>query len=136
MPDPKTKPTDGDVKAFLATVTDPKRKADCQVVVRLMKGITGTEPVLWGTSVVGFGSHTSTSPGGRTTDRFLIGVSPRKKDLSLYVMPSLSGFGDLLAKLGPHKCGKQCVYVDSLDDVDAKVLKAILTRAVKQANGG
>jgi hypothetical protein len=100
-----------------------------------MKGITGAEPVLWGASVIGFGSHTATSPSGRTSDAFLLGVSPRKKDLSLYVMPGLSGFGDLLTRLGPHKCGKQCVYVNSLADVDAKVLKELLTRAVKQANG-
>ncbi len=129
-------PTDMGVKAFLAAVTDPKRKADCQAAIRLMKGITKAEPVLWGASVIGFGSHTATSPSGRTTARYLIGVSPRKKDLSLYVMPSLSGFGDLLAKLGPHKCGKACLYVKELADVDAKVLKELLTRAVKQANGG
>lgn len=129
-------PTDMGVKAFLAAVADPKRKADCQAVIRLMKGITGAEPVLWGASVIGFGSHTAVSASGRATDGFLLGVSPRKKDLSLYVMPGLSGCGDLLTKLGPHKCGKACLYVQSLADVDGKVLKELLKRAVKMANGG
>ena len=136
MAEPKSKPTDTDVKAFMATVVDPKRKADCQALIKLMKGITQAEPVLWGASVVGFGSHTYRFPSGRTTDRFVVGFSPRKKDLSLYVMPSLSGFGDLLSRLGPHRCGKACLYVNTLADVDAKVLKELLTRAVKQANGG
>lgn len=135
MAELKTKPTDTNVKAFLDAVTDPQRKADCQAVIRLMKGITKAEPVLWGASIIGFGNFTYTYPSGRTADSFLLGVSPRKKDLSLHVTPSLSGFGDLLAKLGPHKCGKACLYVNTLADVDAKVLKELLTRATRQANG-
>jgi len=132
----KTQPTDVSVKAFLDAITDPKRKADCQAIIKLMKGITKAEPVLWGASIIGFGKFTYTYPSGRTADWFLLGFSPRKKDLSLYVTPSLSGFGDLLSKLGPHKCGKACLYVNNLEDVDAKVLKDLLTRATKQANGG
>jgi len=131
----KTQPTDVSVKAFLDAITDPKRKADCQAIIKLMKGITKAEPVLWGASIIGFGKFTYTYPSGRTADWFLLGFSPRKKDLSLYVTPSLSGFGDLLSKLGPHKCGKACLYVNNLEDVDAKVLKDLLTRATKQANG-
>lgn len=136
MADRKTTPNDLGVKAFLDTVTDPKRKADCQAVLKLMKGVTNAEPVLWGASIVGFGEYTYTYPSGRTADWFVLGFSPRKKDLSLYVMPSLSGFGDLLTKLGPHKLGKACLYVNALADVNPKVLKELLTRAVKQANGG
>ena len=136
MTDRKKPPTDGGVKAFLAAVTDPDRRADCLAVMRLMRGITKAEPTLWGASVIGFGSHTAVSASGRTSDSFLIGVSPRRKDLSLYVMPGLSGCGDLLTRLGPHKLGKTCVYVKALADVDAKVLKELLTRAVKQAAGG
>lgn len=136
MADRKTNPTDAGVKAFLATVADPKRKADCQAIVRLMKGVTNAEPVLWGASIVGFGEYTYTYPSGRTADWFVLGFSPRKKDISVYVMPSLSGYADLLTKLGPHKLGKACLYVNALADVDTKVLKELLTRAVKQANGG
>jgi hypothetical protein len=134
--DPKTKPTTDSVKAFLDSIPDAKRKADCQAVARLMRTVTKADPVLWGPSIVGFGKHTFTYPSGRTVEWFLIGFSPRKKDLSVYVTPSLSGYGDLLARLGPHKCGKACLYVTALADVDAKVLKELLTRAVKQANGG
>ena len=136
MADPMTKPTGASVKHYLAAIPDPARKADCLAVARLMKGLTKAEPVLWGTSIVGFGSHAFVYPSGRTTDWFLLGFSPRKKDLSLYITPSLSGFGDLLTKLGPHKCGKACLYVNSLADLDAKVLKELLRRAVKQATGG
>jgi hypothetical protein len=134
--EPKLDAPDAGVKAFLAAVTDPKRKADCQALIRLMKGVTSAEPVLWGASIVGFGAHSYRLPSGRAVDKFVVGFSPRKKDLSLYVMPSLSGFGDLLSKLGPHRCGKACLYVDTLADVNPKVLKELLTRAVKQANGG
>jgi hypothetical protein len=133
--DPKTNSTDADVKAFLAAVTDPGRKADCQAVIRLMKGVTQAEPVLWGASVIGFGTFTTTTASGRTNGTYLLGVSPRKKDLSVYITPGLSGCGDLLAKLGTHKLGKTCVYVSALADVDAKVLKELLTRAVRLAKG-
>jgi hypothetical protein len=136
VPDRKTTATDVGVKAFLDSVADPKRKADCQAILKLMKGITNAEPVLWGASIVGFGEYTYTYPSGRTADWFVLGFSPRKKDISLYVMPTLSGYGDLLTKLGPHKLGKACLYVNALADVNPKVLKELLTRAVKQANGG
>lgn len=135
MAELKTKQTDASVKAFLDAVTDPQRKADCQAIIKLMKGITKAEPVLWGASIIGFGTFTYTYPSGRTADWFMLGFSPRKKDISLYVTPSLSGFGDLLTKLGPHKCGKACLYVNNLADVDAKVLKELLTRASKVKNG-
>ncbi len=135
MADPKTNSTDAGVKALLAAVTDPGRKADCQAVIKLMKGITKAEPTLWGASVIGFGTHTTTTAGGRTNGTYLIGVSPRKKDLSVFITPGLSGCADLLTKLGPHKLGKACLYVQALSDVDAKVLKELLTRAVKLAMG-
>ncbi len=135
MADSKTNPNDDGVKAFLAAVTDPGRKADCQAVIRLMKGITQADPVLWGASVIGFGTYTTTTASGRTNGTYLLGVSPRKKDLSVFITPGLSGCADLLTKLGPHKLGKTCVYVNALADVDAKVLKALLTRAVKLAKG-
>jgi hypothetical protein len=133
--EPKTKPTAAGVKDFLAAVADPTRKADCQAVLKLMKGITKAEPVMWGPSIVGFGAMTYTYPSGRTGEWFVLGFSPRKKDLTLYVGTGLSGFGDLLAKLGEHKCGKACLYVNKLADVDPKVLKELLTRAAKQAAG-
>lgn len=136
MAEPKTKPTEVSVKSFLDGVADPGRKADCQAVLKLMRGLTGAEPVMWGTSVVGFGEYTYTTPGGRTGEWFVLGFSPRKKDLTLYVVPGLSKSGDLLAKLGPHKLGKACLYLNSLADVDVKVLKQVLVRAVSQANGG
>ena len=129
----KTKPTEASVKAFLDGVTDPRRKADCQAVLKLMKGITKAEPTLWGTSIVGFGKYAYKTPGGRKGEWFVLGFSPRKKDLTLYVVPGLSGSGELLAKLGPHKLGKAYLYLNTLADVDPKVLKELLTRAVKKA---
>ena len=103
--------------------------------MKLMRAITGAEPVLWGASVVGFGSYTYTYPSGRTAARYALGFSPRKKDISVFVTASLSGFGDLLGRLGPHKSGKACLYLGSLGDVDAKVFKELLTRAAAKTNG-
>ena len=128
----KTQPTEGSVKTFLDGVTDPDRKADCQAVMKLMKAITKAEPVLWGPSIIGFGKYKYAYPSGRTVDWFVLGFSPRKKDLTLYVPPGLSGFGELLTGLGTHKLGKACLYMKRLADVDPKVLKELLTRAVKQ----
>jgi hypothetical protein len=132
----KIEPTDVGLKAFLDTIDDTQRKADCQALARLMKGITKAEPVLWGASIIGFGEYTYTYPSGRTADWFLIGVSPRKKDLTIHVTPGLGGFGTLLLKLGPHKCGKSYLYVNTLADVNQKVLKELLTRAVRRVTAG
>ena len=133
MAEPKTQPTAGSVKAFLDAIADPARKADCQALVKLMKGVTKAEPVLWGANIVGFGSYQYSYPSGRTADWFLLGFSPRKKDISVYVLPGLAGMADVLTRLGPHKMGKGCLYLNNLADIDAKALKELLARAAAQA---
>jgi hypothetical protein len=128
-------PKDLGVKAYLDGIADPKRKADCQALLRLMKSVTKSEAVLWAASVVGFGTGTYTYPSGRTMEWLLIGFSSGKKDLTIHITPSLGGCADLLARLGPHKQGKSCIYISALAAVNTKALKELLTRVVTTHNG-
>jgi hypothetical protein len=130
MPENKTKPTTSSVNTFIDTVADPARRADAKELVRLMQRISGEEPVLWGPSIVGFGSYHYRYDSGREGDMPLIGFSPRKAALVLY---SMLGHGDanvLLAKLGRHTTGKGCLYIKKLADVDRRVLEALIANAV------
>jgi hypothetical protein len=126
----KTKKTGASVSAFLDTVSDPAKRADCQALVELLRGVTKDEPSMWGTSIVGFGSYTYTYSGGRTGDWMLTGFSPRKQNLTVYVM---EGFGDraLMEKLGKYTTGQSCLYVKRLADIDVKVLKKLVAGSVK-----
>jgi hypothetical protein len=126
----KTQPTDASVEAFLDTVEDPGRRADCTALVRLMREVTGQEPRMWGASMVGFGSYHYRYESGREGDFFLAGFSPRKRDLSVYVMAGLERFPELLARLGKHRTGKSCLYLKRLGDVDPDVLRTLIRESV------
>ena len=126
----KTQPTDASVEAFLDTVEDPGRRADCAALVRLMREVTGHEPRMWGASMVGFGSYHYRYESGREGDFFLAGFSPRKRDLSVYVMAGLERFPELLARLGKHRTGKSCLYLKRLGDVDPDVLRTLIRESV------
>lgn len=123
--EPKTKPTQASIEAFLAGVEDPRRREDAQAVLALMSRVTGAEPVLWGPSIVGFGSYTATS--GAPWCR--IGFSPRKANLVVYLIDGYENRGDLLARLGKHKIGKACLYLNKLADVDQKVLEEMIAES-------
>ena len=127
----KTQPNDGDVGAFLASVEHPTRRQDSQVVLELMRRITGEEPKLWGPSIVGFGSYHYRYASGREGDWFLTGFSPRKQSLTLYIMAGFSRYDELLAQLGKHKTGKSCLYINKLADVDMEVLEALVRASVE-----
>ncbi len=129
MAELKTKPTELSVKAFLNTLTDPVRKDDCLALLKLMKGITKAEPVLWGPNIVGFGDYKYTYSSGRVIDWFILGFCPRNKDISVYVPAGIGSMGPTLATLGKHKMGKACLYINQLSDVDAKILKQILAHS-------
>lgn len=122
--DPKTKPTDVPVDDFLAAVENPKRRADAQVVNALLSEVSGERPVMWGPSIVGYGSYR-----GPTGDWPIIGFSPRKAQLVLYVL-GFPGQDELLARLGKHKTGSACLYINRLDDVDLGVLRQMAERCV------
>lgn len=131
MTELKTKPNDGSVEAFLDAVPDERRRRDCYTVLELMKRVTNEEPKLWGSSIVGFGSYHYTYASGRSGDSFLSGFSPRKQNLTLYIMAGFEQYDELLARLGKHSTGKSCLYVKRLDDVDLAVLEELVARSVE-----
>ena len=127
----KTRPSGASVEAFLQGVDDEVRREDCRTVLALMRRVTGAEPEMWGASIVGFGRYHYRYASGREGDWFLTGFSPRKRDLTLYIMAGFSAYDDLLAKLGPHKTGKSCLYVKRLAEVDLEVLEAMVAASVE-----
>jgi hypothetical protein len=130
MASPKTVPTKASVDAFIAAQPGAQRQADCQALVRLMQRATGEPPVMWGGAIVGFGAYRMTYANGSTGDWPLIAFSPRKSDLTLYLMPGSEQFDDLLCRLGKFKTGKVCLYLKRLADVDAGVLGELIAAAV------
>ena len=130
MPEPKTKANATSVEKFLNGVADEQRRQDCFSVLQLMKAATKMEPAMWGTSIVGFGRHRYKYESGTKGEWFLVGFSPRKSDLTLYIMSGLERYGELLARLGKHKTGKACLYIKRLDDVDLPTLKKVIARAL------
>ena len=127
----KTAPNDGSVEAFLATVTDPARRADCDAVAAIMARVTGESPMMWGTSIVGFGAYRYVYESGRSGTWMVTGFSPRKQALTIYVMPGLERFPDLLERLGPYRAGKSCLYLRRLADVDLGVLEELVAASVE-----
>ncbi len=128
MAELKTRPAGGgsEVRAFLAAVEPPQRRADAQVVLELMREVTGKPPQLWGGSIVGFGNYHYKYASGHEGDWFLTGFSPRKQALTLYIMAGFTRYESLLAKLGKFKTGKSCLYLNKLDDVDLAVLRQLV----------
>jgi hypothetical protein len=123
--EPKTKPTDASGEAYLDAVEHPGRRADGKAVAALMAEITGETPVMWGPSIVGYGSYK-----GPTGDWPIIGFSPRKPHLVLYIMRGFKDSADLLATLGKHKTSGGCIYIPRLDAVDMGVLRTLCEESV------
>lgn len=123
----KTQKNDGSVEAFLDTVADEKKRKDSYAILELMKEVTGEEPVMWGTSIIGFGSYHYKYASGREGEWFLTGFSPRKQSLTLYIMAGFDGYDSLLADLGKYKTGKSCLYVNKLEDVDSATLRKLVS---------
>ncbi|MEU8259280.1 DUF1801 domain-containing protein [Micromonospora sp. NPDC048999] len=133
---PVTVPTDASVDDFLAAVPDQRRRADAERLCAMLREVTGGPPVMWGPSIVGFGSYRYTYGSGRTGDWPLVGFSPRKQQLVVYLV---GGFeerhGSVLARLGPHRTGKGCLYLKRLDDVDESALRELVDRTVRVHRG-
>jgi Domain of unknown function (DU1801) len=129
MAELKTQITKASVDKFLQGIRDEKKGEDCYQVLKIMKKATKSEPKMWGTSIVGFGDYHYKYASGRENDWFMTGFSPRLQSLTLYAM---GGFdSELLKKLGKHKTGKGCLYINKLEDVDKKVLKELIAKSVK-----
>jgi hypothetical protein len=125
----KTKPTLASVEEFVKAIGDPIRREDCLALIALMKQATKCEPKMWGASMVGFGDHHYRYESGREGDTFLVGFSPRKDAITIYLCPNLERFRAILDRLGKYKAGKGCLYLRKLDDVDQAVLATLLKQA-------
>jgi len=133
MAELKTKVTDASVVEFLNTIQDEQRRQDCMTILELMRKSTGTEPKMWGGSIVGFGDYHYVYASGREGDWFLTGFSPRKQSLTLYVMGGFAQYDTLLKELGKHKMGKGCLYINKLQDIDLPTLRKLIDQSVEQA---
>ncbi len=130
MAELKTRPTGASVADFIASVADPRRREDCETMVRLMQEVTGRPPEMWGESIVGFGRYAYKYASGWTGEWMATGFSPRKDNLTLYIMSGFDELADLMARLGKYKTGKGCLYVKRLSDVDLGVLRELVARSV------
>ena len=127
----KTRPTSLSVTGFIDSIPDEQKRKDCHVILNLMEKATGEKPKMWGSSMIGFGDVRYKSPAtGREVDWFKIGFSPRKANLSLHLI-DLQRHADALKKLGKHKTGTGCLYINKLEDVDIKVLEKMIIAAGK-----
>ena len=130
MAEQKTKPTAQSVHAFLENVADEKVRADCFALVDIMEKVTGYPAKMWGPAIVGFGQYHYKYDSGHEGDACLAGFSPRKQNISLYVMPGFADNATLLDKLGKHKAAKGCLYIKKLSDIDQSVLEQLITQSV------
>ena len=131
MAEAKTKPTNQSVEEFLNEISDEERRADCLQLAKIMEEITGEKPKMWGPSIVGFGSYHYKYASGREGDWPMTGFSPRKKDLTLYLMMGFTKHGELLEKLGKHSTAKSCLYIKRLSDIHVPALKKLIKISIK-----
>ena len=132
MAELKTKPTDASVKDFINKIPDEERRADCFAVAKIMEEVTGEKPKMWGPSIVGFGSYHFKYDSGREGDWLVTGFSPRKKDLTLYIMMGFEKHPELMQKLGKCSTAKSCLYIKRLSDVHVPTLKKLIKESVKE----
>lgn len=127
MPENKTKPSTEDVYVFIEQFADTDQKrADSHALIQLMKEVSGFEPYMWGASIIGFGSYHYKYASGHEGDAPMLGFSPRKAAISLYVFTGLDEHLPQLEKLGKFKMGKACIYVKKLSDIDTAVLTNVM----------
>jgi hypothetical protein len=131
MAENKTVPNDNDVVAFLNAVESEKKREEAFVIKKMMEDISGEKATMWGPSIVGFGSLHYRYETGREGDMPLIGFSPRKQAMTLYIKADYENYDKLLSKLGKHTTGKSCLYIKKLADVDMDVLRELITQSTK-----
>ncbi len=131
MAENKTKPTKGSVTAFLNKISDKQLRSDCFRILEMMQTVSKCEPVMWGSAIIGFGTYHYVYKSGREGDTVVIGLSPRKQNISIYLMGGLNNVEVELSKLGKYRTGKGCLYIKSLSDVNPEVLKKVFVKAFK-----
>ncbi len=132
MADLKTQENEASVEGFLTTVENDRRRADAMQVIDMMRQATGEDPKMWGKSIIGFGKYDYTYASGREGTFMRIGLSPRKANLVLYLMPGYDDHADTLKRLGKHKIGKSCLYVNKLADLDLGVLRELIDASLEE----
>ncbi len=130
MSELKTKQNEASVEAFLDSVEDEKKRKASYTILELMKDVTQEEPKMWGDSIIGFGSYHYKYKSGREGDWPITGFSPRKQNLTLYIMSGFSEYDNLLNDLGKYKTGKSCLYINKIEDVDLDVLRELVRQSV------
>ena len=126
----KTKPTDVSPAEFIASVEHDRRREDAEVLLKWFEDVTGYAPKMWGPSLIGYGRYHYKYDSGREGDMLVTGFSPRKANLVMYIMPGYRDMGEKLARLGKHKLGKSCLYINKLADIDMDVLREIVEDGV------
>ena len=127
---------DGSVEEFLADVPDEQRREDSRRLCTMMREITGEPPAMWGASIIGFGTYHYRYASGHEGDSALASFAPRRQHLAIYLIGEFeSRHQSVLARLGPHKCGKGCLYIKRLDDVDRDALRELIDRSVRVRRG-
>lgn len=127
----KTQKNKASVTAFLNAIEDKQKKSDAKKIAAMMRRASGSRACMWGTAIVGFGSYHYKYASGREGDWMLVGFSPRKQNLVVYIMPGFKDFGALMKKLGKYKTGKSCLYINKLEDIDESILEKLIDRSVK-----
>jgi hypothetical protein len=130
MAELKTKANDASVTEFLNRIPDEKKRQDSFTILELMRRVTDAEPKMWGDSIVGFGNYHYKYASGREGDYFLAGFSPRKQNLTLYIMAGFDQYDELLQKLGKYSTGKSCLYIKRVEDIDLATLRELVKQSV------
>lgn len=132
MSEAKTRPTDTPLQSYLDGIADPQRRSDCAQLATVMQRLSGCPPVLWGGSIVGFGSYRYRYDSGREGEFCVVGFSSRKDSISLYLLAGFDGAAALLQQLGKHKTGKACLYIKRLADVQPAVLEQLIQSSIDE----
>ena len=126
----KTRKNAGDIDAFLQAIDDPEKRRDAKTLLAMMQEVSGEPPAMWGSSIIGFGTYQYQYASGRKGEWALTGFSPRKANMTVYIMNGFTDYGDHLKRLGPHKTGKSCLYIKRLSDIDEDVLRAVIEESL------
>ncbi|MDD9932901.1 MAG: DUF1801 domain-containing protein [Myxococcales bacterium] len=132
MAELKTQKNKASVKQFVDSVADDKRRSDCRAVMKVMAEITGKRPKMWGSSLIGYGAYTYVNTTKKPAQWPVVALSPRKNELTVYIMPGFEPFQPLMDKLGKYRTGKSCLYIKKLEDVHMPTLKQLIKRSVAE----
>ena len=126
----KTQRSDDSVEEYLNRLDDPRKREDCFLLLQMMRELTGEEPAILGGTIVGFGFYKYRYNSGRRGEWFITGFAPRKRDLTVYIMPGFDAYQPLMQRLGKHKTGKSCLYLSKLEAIDLPTLRELVSRSV------